>query len=121
MSRKFQRQAATSWQRTNLGRNGYMPAERFAAVALECERCGHQLMVFRRHMDEDGALEYAGDSGTLMTAGPEDDPFARLAFDCEGCQRVDILVRRDRLEQLTADLLAKCQIDDTPRTIHLKS
>jgi hypothetical protein len=74
-------------------------------------------MTFARSMDGDRELEYHADTAgaTMYDAGPDTDPSARLAFDCDACGRADLLVARTRIEALTTELLKRCLADDTPR------
>lgn len=99
-----------------------MHGERVAAISLRCRRCDAQLVLLERRMFDEGDLVYARDTinGAMWGAGPDGDPWSRWAFDCGRCGALDQLVTSKRLERVSAELLARCKADDTPRTERLR-
>jgi hypothetical protein len=118
-SRSRRRQAPI---KTGLDAGGRYAADRNAVVRLVCRVCNRTLVDFSRSMVVgDEAVYDAGSipSGVVMhNAGPASDPSQRFAFDC-ACGRLDVIVRRDKIELATAQLLDTCRADDTPRMVRL--
>ena len=74
-------------------------------------------MVFLRHLDGDDEMVYDPSLGDVYESGPASDPTGRLALACIPCDTPDHLVSRAKMESKTADLLALCRTDDTPRSV----
>jgi Zn ribbon nucleic-acid-binding protein len=89
---------------------------RVAAVEVKCVKCGHSLAVFERDMRFSGGMTYKS-YGDMYEAGPAADPTARVAFACIPCDTPDHLVNWSKMEIKTAELLAQCKKDDTPRSV----
>lgn len=117
MSERQRRKAAKSWQRTNLGTNGYMPSERQAELVVKCPSCSGDLGTFARHMDpeyDNGPLSPDLLLKTFRTQ-PHQTAEQTYSLDCARCGAVDLRVTWARIMAPLNLLHARCLEDDTPR------